>query len=178
MSTPDRPQRTGAGSPPPEVHVDTRLPSESAGRLHTLFRRVLLRSAVVLAVLTTACCLGGYLLAGRPGLAGALCGAGLAAFYLLTTVVVMLLTTRASQTVVSAAVGGSWLVKTLVTLGAVVWLSGQDFFDPVWLFVTVVAAILGTLAVELHAVAGSRIPLDLPAREDAVVPPGTANGHE
>jgi hypothetical protein len=65
-----------------------------------------------------------------------------------------------------ASVLGTWLVKFVVFLAAVFWLGDQTWLERTTLFLTIVAALLVGLVVDLVVVARSRMPyvsdVDLP----------------
>jgi len=65
-----------------------------------------------------------------------------------------------------ASVLGTWLVKFVVFLAAVFWLGDQTWLERTTLFLTIVAALLVGLFVDLVVVARSRMPyvsdVDLP----------------
>ena len=57
-----------------------------------------------------------------------------------------------------ASVLGTWLVKFVVLLAAVFWLGDQTWLERTTLFLTIVAALLVGLIVDLVVVARSRMP--------------------
>ena len=57
-----------------------------------------------------------------------------------------------------AAVLGTWLLKFVVFLAAVLWLGDQEWLDRTVLFLTIVAAVLATLVTDLVVVVKSRMP--------------------
>ena len=65
-----------------------------------------------------------------------------------------------------ASVLGTWLIKFVVFLAAVFWLGDQTWLERTTLFLTIVAALLVGLIVDLVVVARSRMPyvsdVDLP----------------
>ena len=67
---------------------------------------------------------------------------------------------------VFASVLGTWLIKFVVFLAAVFWLGDQTWLERTTLFLTIVAALLVGLVVDLVVVARSRMPyvsdVDLP----------------
>lgn len=134
--------------------------------LRAVFASVL-RDVLVLVVGVTVVGAGvGYLVAGTPGLWGALVGAGFAAFFCLTTLVIMVRTADRPMHVTNAWATGAWLGKMLV-LGVVLYLLRDlTFYDPRVLFVVLCVAVVGSLALEMRQVARARIPaVDLAQRE-------------
>jgi len=57
-----------------------------------------------------------------------------------------------------SAVLGTWLLKFVVFLAAVLWLGDQEWLDRTVLFVTIVASVMATLVTDLVVVAKSRMP--------------------
>ncbi|MGA0847701.1 MAG: hypothetical protein ACO3PY_03725 [Pontimonas sp.] len=53
---------------------------------------------------------------------------------------------------------GTWLLKFVVFLAAVLWLGDQEWLDRTVLFLTIVAAVLATLVTDLVVVVKSRMP--------------------
>lgn len=140
----------------------------SPSPLRTMFRTVLRQMAVLLAVLGVGSCVVGYLVAGTPGLWGGVLGTALVAFFTLTTAVVMVATADRPLYVASAALVGSWLAKVVVVFVVLLIVRGRDFYDPVVFFVTLVLAILGSMAIEMSAALKARVPnVDPSARGDS-----------
>lgn len=140
--------------------------SASTGALPAVFRTALRRSAILALALTVLACAVGFLVAGMPGLLGALVGAGLAAAFLLTTVVVMLGTANKPQTVVTGALAGTWLVKVILVIVVLAVLQGMNFYEPRVLALTLIVLTLGMLGVEMATVMKARIPLDVAPRDE------------
>ena len=53
---------------------------------------------------------------------------------------------------------GTWLLKFVVFLAAVLWLGDQEWLDRLVLFVTIVASVVASLVTDLVVVAKSRMP--------------------
>lgn len=105
----------------------------------------------------------GYLVAGVPGVLSAVMGAVLAALFMgLTTasMVVAWRITRGSPLDLRffGIVLGTWIVKLLVFIGVAIWLGGQTWLDPMVFFLASLAAVLGTLIVDVVAFQTSRMP--------------------
>jgi hypothetical protein len=108
----------------------------------------------------------GFLVDGVPGLLGALVGAAMTAVFLGLTAATILLATKVAKgelfsTAFFGIVMGGWFLKLLVFLGIVVLLAQQDFLNPMVMFVTIVVAVLGSLAVDVLAFVRTRIPMDV-----------------
>ncbi len=130
----------------------------SPSPLRAMFRTVLRRLAVLLAVLGVGGFVVGYLTVGAPGVWGALLGTALVAFFMLTTAVVMLATADKPLHVASAAFIGSWLAKVVIVFVALIALQGRDFYHPLVFFATLTLAILGSVAIEMSAALRARVP--------------------
>ncbi len=139
---------TGGPRPTPATNNATR----------EMFRAILRRLTLLVVVLAVGGGVVGYLVAGRPGLWGALMGAAVAALFMIGTVIAMLVTADKPLHVASAAGMGGWLVKLLVLFGVLVLVRGKDFYSPGAFFVVLVLAIVGSFVIEARAVLRSRVP--------------------
>jgi hypothetical protein len=106
----------------------------------------------------------GYLVAGLPGLWGALMGAGVAALFMVGTAATMLATADKPLHVASAAGVGGWLAKILVLFAVLVLIKDKNFYSPGAFFVALVLAIVGSFVIEARAVLRSRVPTFEPPR--------------
>lgn len=105
----------------------------------------------------------GWLVAGTPGVLGALLGAGLSAVFLGMTAFSILIAVRLTSgdlgnPVFIGIVLGAWFAKLLVFLLLGVWLRAQTWLDPLVFFVTVIVAVIGSLVVDVLAFQRSRVP--------------------
>ncbi|MFH5824081.1 hypothetical protein [Georgenia sp. AZ-5] len=126
--------------------------------------QVILRNLTILVLALGAVGAGvGYLLAGTPGVWGALMAAGIAALFMIGTVVTMLVTADKPVHVASAAGVGGWVVKMLLLFGVLLLVRGRDFYSPGVFFVVLVLAIVGSFAIEAVAVLRARVPNVEPA---------------
>ena len=105
----------------------------------------------------------GLLVAGGPGIAGALVGTGMALVFLGITAASILLANRftGSDLFVGAFFGivlGSWLVKFVLFIVLSIVLKGQPWIDPTILFISIVVGVVGSLLVDVIVVARSRMP--------------------
>ncbi|MFD1507437.1 hypothetical protein FE374_13415 [Georgenia yuyongxinii] len=105
----------------------------------------------------------GYLVAGMPGVWGALMAAGIAALFMIGTVIAMLVTADKPIQIASAAGVGGWLVKMVIMFGVLVLVRGRDFYSPGTFFVVLVLALIGSFAIEATAVLKARVPNVEPA---------------
>lgn len=127
------------------------------------FRTVLRLGALVALVVGVVGAVIGGIVAGAPGVLGAVAGAGGAALFLALTAVSLLIAGRVAQgdptsPAFFAVVLGGWMLKLIVFLVLAVALRGQPWLDPFVFFGTVVAAVMGSLVVDVVAFQRSRIP--------------------
>ncbi len=126
-------------------------------------KRALLVGLVVTSVIAIVAATAGALISELPGMLGALVGAALGYALLgLTPLSIMWGFRLGKGDVLSpgffASVLGTWLLKFVVFLAAVLWLGDQEWLDRTVLFLTIVAAVLATLVTDLVVVVKSRMP--------------------
>ncbi|MPV87784.1 hypothetical protein GB882_03830 [Georgenia ruanii] len=129
-----------------------------------MFRRILRQLTLLVLVLAVGGGVVGYLVAGQPGLWGALMGAGVAALFMVGTAATMLLTADKPLHVASAAGVGGWIVKLVLLLVLLALVRGKGFYSPGAFFVVLVLAIVGSFVIEARAVLRSRVPTFEPPR--------------
>jgi drug/metabolite transporter (DMT)-like permease len=105
----------------------------------------------------------GFLAAGTPGLVSALIGALIGGLFLGVTAASILFANRLSRgdmlhPAYFGVILGAWLLKFVLFLVIVFLLREQPWIDGTVLFLTLVAGVLGTLAIDVIVVARSRIP--------------------
>jgi len=103
----------------------------------------------------------GFLVAGSPGLISALIGAGLTALFMGFTAGSIVLASRAtngdpSSTLFFGIVLGAWLLKFIVFIAILVVLRGQSFLEPLVFFFAILAAVIGSLVVDVLAFVRAR----------------------
>jgi len=103
----------------------------------------------------------GYLVAGNSGMISALIGAGLTALFMGLTAGSIVIASRASggdsaSTIFFAVVLGAWLMKFVVFIAILVVLRSQPFLEPVVFFFAMLAAVLGSLVVDVLAFVRAR----------------------
>jgi hypothetical protein len=135
----------------------------------TVLRRALLWDAVVAAVVAVAAVVIGGLAAGGTGVVSGLIGAAIAFAFVGITALSILFANRFSGgelfgAIFFAIVLGGWLLKFIVFIVLAVVLKGQPWIEPRVLFLAVIAAIVGTLVVDVVVVLKSRIPIARDAR--------------
>ena len=100
----------------------------------------------------------GFLVAGMPGLWGALLGIAIPVAFFSITVIVALITVRVRPEVFGAAILGSWLIKIVVLIAVLAVLSRADFFDRGIFFAAFVVGTVGYLVTEAIIVVRTRVP--------------------
>jgi len=125
--------------------------------------RALIYGGILTVFIALAGSLVGSLVAGTPGLISALIGAGLTAFFMGLTAASILLAGRvakdeASSVLFFGIVLGAWLLKFVVFIVALVLLREQPFIDPMVMFVAILAAVIGSLTVDVLAYVKARVP--------------------
>jgi hypothetical protein len=128
-----------------------------------VFRNILKYGTLLAAVIAVVGGALGFLFVGVDGLVSALIGAAMAVLFLGVTAASILFANRVSgadmlNPAYFAIVMGAWFLKFLVFLILVFVLKDQAWIDGTVLFLTLVAAVLGTLVVDLVVIARSRIP--------------------
>lgn len=90
----------------------------------------------------------GYLSNDLSGMYGAGIGFGLAVLFIGITSMVALLTRKLSVQTLGVAVLGSWLLKIVLLIAALVWLRDQDFYHRPSLLVAMLVGLVGYLTIE------------------------------
>ena len=128
-----------------------------------ILTRALLYGGAVAVVVGVAGGIIGWLVAGTPGLLGAVVGTGLAAVFLGLTAASMLLAGRATRgdstsPVFFAIVLGAVGLKLVLFLVLALWLRGQTWMDLGVFAFTAIAAVIGSLIGDAVAFARARVP--------------------
>lgn len=100
--------------------------------------------------------------AGSRGAYGALLGAAIGGAYILTTALTVLLGARLAPSTAGLLVLGGWVLKMLVVLVVAAALIRLDFYAPMALFLTVVAALVVVIGAELAGVIRTKVPYTHP----------------
>jgi hypothetical protein len=137
-----------------------------------VFRRALRDMLMLLAALTVLGVGIGALVAGRPGVWGALIGVGLALVFSGTTVVSMLVTARSSVQRLAAVVLGAWLGKVVVVIVVLALIQDRDFYDKPVLAVVLLIGVVGSAVLDYRAVSRGRVPYVEPGARQAAAGPG------
>ena len=124
-----------------------------------LFKKVLGQTALLTGLIASLGSLAGYFVEGMNGVVSALIGAGLAFAFGALTVVSMLIGRKLSLAGFFGVVMGGWLIKLIGFALLARSLQGAEFINGPVLFLTLVAAILGSLVIDSVAVLSARIPV-------------------
>lgn len=100
----------------------------------------------------------GYAVAGTDGLLSALIGTGLAIVFAAITTVTLLAAIKMSFNAFFGVVLGSWLVKAVLFIALLAVVKGLPFVQPMVLFLSICAAVIGTLAIDVVVAMKSRMP--------------------
>ena len=131
----------------------------------------LIYGAVVAVLIAMVGSVVGALVAELPGLYAGLLGAAVGFAFVGVTALSIMLAIRLTRNDPSsplfvAVIMGAWLLKLSVFIAFVAIFRDVAAFDPVVLFVCLVAAAIGTVAVDVLAVLRSRIPYVAPRLPD------------
>ena len=124
-----------------------------------LFKKVLGQTALLTGLIASLGSLAGYFVESMNGVVSALIGAGLAFAFGALTVVSMLIGRKLSLAGFFGVVMGGWLIKLIGFALLARSLQGAEFINGPVLFLTLVAAILGSLVIDSIAVLSARIPV-------------------
>lgn len=122
-----------------------------------VFRRILVWSAVVAAVVAVVGGGIGVLVAGVPGLVSALIGAAITLLFAGITVLSVILAARLDQMFFMGVILGAWLLKFVLFLGIMFAIKDQPFIHDWMLWASMVTAVVGTLVVDVVCVMAGRM---------------------
>jgi hypothetical protein len=131
-------------------------PSTSAEQL---FKNVLGQTALLTGLIASLGSMAGFIVEGMNGVVSALIGAGLAFAFGALTVLSMIIGRKLSLAGFFGVVMGGWLIKLIGFALLARSLQGAEFINGPVLFLTLVAAILGSLVIDSIAVLSARIPV-------------------
>ena len=132
-------------------------------KIASVLGRALVYGAILTVAIAVIGSIVGYLVAGTPGLLSALIGAGLTALFMGFTALSIVLANRVtrgepSSTLFFGIVLGMWLLKFVVFIVILVLLRNQPFIVPLVMFFSILAAVIGSLAVDVIAFVRARVP--------------------
>lgn len=125
----------------------------------TIFKRVLSRGTILIAGIAAVGGTIGAIVAGMPGLFSALIGAAMTFVFVTLTALSVWIGGRLPLGGFFGVVMGAWLVKLVSFIVVVKALQGMDWIAPKVLGFTLIAAILGSLAVDAISVSKARQPI-------------------
>lgn len=134
-----------------------------------VLKRALLYGGILAAAIAIIGSILGGLVAGGAGVASALVGTGMAVVFLGITAVSILFARKFDIGAFFGIVMGAWLLKFVLFLVLALALKDQPWIQDTVLFITIVAAVVGTLAVDVIVAAKSRVPYvetELPEQPD------------
>ncbi|KJL18379.1 hypothetical protein RN51_03212 [Microbacterium oxydans] len=149
-----------------------------------ILRRTLIWSAVATVVLAIIAGGVGFLVAQGEGLVSGLLGVLLAALFLSITGISILIANRwygdpLYVQLFFAIVLGGWLLKLGLFVVAMILLAGQPWLQPMVFFLSIVAGVLMSLAIDVIVLTSMRLPnvsdTTLPTEVPEDRAPGTAN---
>ena len=142
----------------------------------SVLKRALVFGAIVTVIIAVVGSVVGYLVSGLGAVASALIGAGLTALFMGFTALSIVIAARVTRDKPSSMlyfgiITGMWLLKFVVFIVILLAVRGQDWMNPYVFFVSVIAAVIGSLVADVVALAGARIPyvgnIELPGSQPA-----------
>ena len=124
-----------------------------------LFKRVLGWGAILIGAIAVVASVLGYLLVGQKGLVSALIGASMALIFVSLTALSVWIGGKFSLGGFFGMVMGGWLLKLVLFLVLVAVLKRATFINGPTLFLTLVASILGSLAIDSLVFFRARLPM-------------------
>lgn len=145
-----------------------------------VLKKILVWGGILAVVVVVVGSIAGYLAAGWTGVTSALIGTAMAVVFLAITAISILIASRFGVGGFFGIVMGAWLVKFVLFLVLIFLLKDQSWIQPTVLFLCVVAAVVGTLVVDVVVIAKSRMPyvsdIVLPGeKEDAATADSSEN---
>lgn len=138
----------------------------------SVFRRILAFGGILAAAVAVVGSVIGWFVDPARGVVSALIGAAIAFAFLGVTAASILLAGRLTKWNILhpaflGTVMGGWLLKFIVFLVALVLLKDQEWINSTVLLLAVIAAVLGSLVIDMVVIAKSRVPLvELPPAPD------------
>lgn len=125
----------------------------------SVFTKVLKLGSLLIAAIAVLGSVIGYFAAGLPGLFGALAGATIALIFVSLTAISVLVGSKLSLGGFYGVVLGGWILKLVLFVLAISVLKSIEGLNGVAVFATLVASVLGSLAVDGFVVTKSKIPV-------------------
>ncbi len=124
----------------------------------TVFTKVLKLGSILIATIAILGSGISFLAAGLPGLLGALVGSLIALIFVSLTALSVLFGGKLSLGGFYGVVLGGWLLKIVLFIATMAVINQTDDLNRMAIFVTLVASVLGSLAVDAFVVTKSKIP--------------------
>lgn len=125
----------------------------------TIFTRVLKLGSILIASIAVLGSGIGFLAAGIPGLLGALVGSAIALIFVTLTALSVLFGSKLSLGGFYGVVLGGWLLKVVIFIATIGILKKVEGLNGIAIFATLVASILGSLAVDALVVTKAKMPI-------------------
>ncbi|HEU4806768.1 MAG TPA: hypothetical protein VFT01_00780 [Homoserinimonas sp.] len=122
-----------------------------------VLKKVLVYGAVLAVAIALIGSIIGYLTVGPVGISSALIGTAMAVVFLAITALSILVAGKYSLGAFFGIVMGAWLLKFVLFLVLIFLLKDQPWLNPQVMFLSIVAAVVGTLVVDVVVVARSRM---------------------
>lgn len=132
--------------------------------IKSILQRILVWTAVLAVVVAVVGGVVGFMIGGMPGLWGAIIGTVLALLFgALTALSLMLAINVSKGNMISGAffgiVLGGWLLKFVVFIALIFVVRDLDWVNPIAAFISIVVAIVGSLAVDMTVIIKARQPI-------------------
>lgn len=125
----------------------------------TIFTRVLKLGSILIASIALIGSGIGFWSAGIPGLLGALVGSAIALIFVTLTALSVLFGSKLSLGGFYGVVLGGWLLKVVIFIATTGILKKVEGLNGIAIFATLVASILGSLAVDALVVTKAKMPI-------------------
>ncbi|WP_430868600.1 hypothetical protein [Demequina aurantiaca] len=132
-----------------------------------VYRLALVRTGIGLGILAVLAIAVGAVVAGGRGVVAALVGVAVAALAGLTTQAAMAWGHKRSTDQMTMAIAGSWLLKMIIIVAALLILQGIDGFHKELFAAFAVTGVLLTLAVDVWVLRASRVPYVTPGSKSS-----------
>lgn len=123
-----------------------------------VLKRVLLFGGLLALAIAVVGSVVGFFVAGGTGIVSALIGTAIAVVFLGITALSIIVANKFDLVAFFGIVMGAWLLKFIVFLVLVVLLKDQPWINTQVLFLSLVAAVVGTLVVDVVVITRSRMP--------------------
>lgn len=125
----------------------------------TVFTKVLKLGAMLIGAIAVLGSAIGFLTAGLPGLFGSLVGATIALLFVSLTALSVLFGGKLSLGGFYGVVLGGWLLKVILFIATIGIINQVQGLNRMAIFITLVASVLGSLAVDGYVATKARIPV-------------------